>query len=566
MRKVFAVLSGIVGVLLVIVGVAAAVVIGPDDTASLPTREVDTGDAQVAYTTPGLFAYTDATLHVTAENADGPVFVGAAHAVDVASYLTDVRRFQLNEFSLDGLTGKAVDGALAAPEVAPDKATFWRTESDGEGEQALDVELDGSPIVVAVVPSGEPGALTMSVGLVLPGAFLVAVATAVLGLILIVVPMVLRRRRARSGSKDHVLAAQEPTTEDSGSAAAAGREAGAAATTERRRVPTVVPVLAVVATVLAGCAGIPAKSPQSAGPPTKIALTQAEAKAALADYDARNNAAIALSASKYDPSGWEKADQGILLREDLYATQYAKANQEKRTGDPRTNTAEVVYAPAFEGYPMYAIVAGRATGGQSDDDESADDESDLDVSVFERASAVSPWKQSVTASVPEDLLPDAQAPGPQSTPTEADGKAALALLPALVTFLETGKATAGLTPTKAMTSLRSNVIKKRTGIDSAEITADPASSAENQLGAGGSVQAVRTADGLIATYALTFTTVQRTLPNFSLTRDDAKEAKALGQTGPTRILVGRAVAAVVISIPDDGEPTVLAFRDRRVLT
>ena len=95
MRRLAFVLSVVIGALLLLVGGAAAVVIGPDDTVSASPIEVPAA-AKVAVTAPDLFPFTNTTLHLTAANAGGAVFLGTANPVDMGSYLSNVTRYQVH--------------------------------------------------------------------------------------------------------------------------------------------------------------------------------------------------------------------------------------------------------------------------------------------------------------------------------------------------------------------------------------------------------------------------------------------------------------------------------------
>src|SRR6218665_1794870 len=168
--RVLRVLSVAVGTMLLVVGAAAAIVVGPDDTASLPATTVQ--GAHVALTDQALFPYRNATLHVAATNTGGSVFVGATNPIDAESYLQGVTLLRVTQVSLaDGLGGPVHREAFSVPAVSPETTTFWDESAHGRGEQSIDVSLEGEAISVAVVPVGTAGVVSVSLGVVVPHAF-----------------------------------------------------------------------------------------------------------------------------------------------------------------------------------------------------------------------------------------------------------------------------------------------------------------------------------------------------------------------------------------------------------
>ncbi|GAB3585462.1 hypothetical protein [Calidifontibacter terrae] len=106
-------------------------------------------------------------------------------------------------------------------------------------------------------------------------------------------------------------------------------------------------VLMVGVVSLSACGGAtspkPAKSTaiarSAATRPRVAALNASGVKAILADYDRRNNPAIARSATG-DDSGWAAADSGGVLAADRYQTAAAAAMAQKVEGKPQTSVAD----------------------------------------------------------------------------------------------------------------------------------------------------------------------------------------------------------------------------------
>ena len=100
--KAVRLLIGVIALVLVVVGVAVAIVLGPDDTwggepAVLPDS------APVIATTPQLLNVAGAELRVSATTDEGEAFVGAGHPVHVQDYVRDVERTEITQLSADGV-------------------------------------------------------------------------------------------------------------------------------------------------------------------------------------------------------------------------------------------------------------------------------------------------------------------------------------------------------------------------------------------------------------------------------------------------------------------------------
>ncbi|MGL5930917.1 MAG: hypothetical protein ACRCY8_18445, partial [Dermatophilaceae bacterium] len=382
MRKLVVVLSSALGIVAFLVGVAAAVVVGPDDRVGTDTR-VDAGDAAALVSGPGLVAYRDATVVLEATGSGGPVFLGRAHPVDVRDWLGGAPRWVGTEVGLSGLTGEAVPAAEGAPADAtpadPASATFWAQRASGTGTQALTLELDGTPTQWVVVPP-ESGVVELGLAVELPRAFLAAVVVALVGVGLVVGAVVIRRLGRRHSPPAAVGAddARGPSREGDGERSASG-PTGATAWLGRLAATG-----GIVA--LAGCGALP--SSVDAYDPTTVArpaLTADQLAPMLADYDRRNNAAIAATAKSRDPRAWSSADAEVLLDQDEFSTRF-DALAKAPASPPVTHLGTRLYAPEFTAYPMYAVTAVEALSRGDKTPRPA-------VGVFVRRSASAPWLQ-----------------------------------------------------------------------------------------------------------------------------------------------------------------------------
>lgn len=211
-----------------------------------------------------------------------------------------------------GLRGEVVKGVAKTALSDPTKQTFWRAKATGTGTQTLALKLDGAPTEYVVMPIGQTGDVTVTSGIQIKNGFALSIATFVLGLLALTSGLLLlRRRRTPTEPAEDV----RPTNE-------ADAEARVSTTPSRTmsRIVTV-GVIGAVVPALAGCGMVPTKvDTWKSKAITKPAMAdQAEAVAAMKDYDRRNNAAIAQTAKAFDASAWQNADAGIVLANDRYS-------------------------------------------------------------------------------------------------------------------------------------------------------------------------------------------------------------------------------------------------------
>lgn len=555
MRRLAFVLSVVIGSLMLLVGGAAAALIGPDDSISAPPIEVPAA-AKVVVTAPDLFPFTNTTLHLTAASDGGAVFLGTANPVDVGSYLSNVTRYHVHGVGVGGGRGSVKDGELAVPVHSPETTTFWVDSVTGPGAQSLDVPLTGDLFTIAVVPVGEPGALSFSIGVTLAGAFLAAVGIAVVGLLLVAVPLVWRRRAAAGAAPtgpSHPREREDAADPDEplrGPSTSTTEEARNHAVNRAQKLSVVGFVGAVA---LTGCSSYPQPATLPTEPPTQVAIQPDDVPAALASYDERNNAARMLSAGSFDPSGWASADMGPVLRSDEFDTAYRKAVGTPEAVPPGTHTADAVYAPEFDAYPMWFMMVGTPTTEGVEPDPAA---ATSRILVFERASVVEPWRMSRTVGLPNDERPTPLPVGAASTASDAQELAAVAAMESVRTFLATGTVTT-VVPDESLTAVREDFTRDRGGLSVGALTVTPIGSAEDPTGPDGAIRLVAVEGGALAT--ITFDYQYNAYPSAgnSVHYTDAAFAQATGQVGERQSLTNKSVVTVAVSIPDDGPPVAL---------
>jgi hypothetical protein len=520
--KVVRVLSIVLGAVLLIAGIAVAAYVGPDDEVDLGAHRVGPPEAPMIATQPDFFSLRDATVVVRARSAGG-VFVGAAPDREVTDYTKGVRHYALNDFSTSGeLGGTVVKGDAQQPD--PTKATFWSEQAHGSGEQRIQMSLTDSPSGF-VVQATKPGpGTTIGVGIKLSGLFLLAVVVALVGLVLIVLPVLLGRRARRR---------RTTLAEESGAAAP--------------RAVLFALVAGLLAVLLGGCFAIPKKADSGTAGAAPALADPAAAAALQKDYDTRNNAAIrAASNAPYDAKAWAGADTGPLLEVDSFDTGLAKAK--KSTSKPLVHGAPSrAYVPAASTYPLYAMVASDVRSGEAKPAPSV-----VGLAVFTRDRAVAPWLAQASLGVKRAQLPKALAYGAASTPTKAQVARATTVAGSLVDYYTSGKKP-DYTVTKA---LNAPVVlaKKQFGANSAQV-ARSAVTARLYGDATTSVRVVRVKGGVLAIASYVADVVVTPKPGLMLAFSGI-EGQIRGTT-PVARLSQQGVATAAWMVPDSGKPTVL---------
>lgn len=348
MKKLVGVILAVVGLLVAAAGVAGVVLIGSDNVMDSPATTLKIGDAKAVVSTPGLLAYEDTTMQVTAERSGGQVFIGRAHPIDAKNYLSGAPTFGLTRVDGSGVAGEPVKGDAGVSLTDPAKQTFWTDTATGSGKQSLDLELDGSPTQYVVIPIGEGGDITMSSGVKIANAFALSIGAIVLGLLALVAGIVLmRRRRTSTTTADRADTPAEQgarTRHDDDST----HEPTETSKDSSRTAPRLVTGLAAAVLVpsLAGCGMVPTRvEPWKNDEITKTSLAASEATTVLKDYETRNDAALKQAAEKYDTDAWNGVDDGVILSADVYETRYAQAKKDKSVASATMKVGPQVYSP-----------------------------------------------------------------------------------------------------------------------------------------------------------------------------------------------------------------------------
>ena len=458
MRKLLGIVLLILGIPVLLVGAAAAVLVGTDDTVDVATETVDT--AAAAFVVPSsVLGFAGPTLVVTAEVDGADTFIGTAHPVHVASYLDGVAHTDVTDVSWSREV-TLTDVPAAGDEVTPPppaELDWWQQRSVGGGTQRVEAELTEEPVSV-VVTAAEP---TSPLNATVTGAvrwdnlFVTAVVTGVIGLLLVLLGIMSlraarRRKRARlaaerenePGSNGHV----DPRDDDVAPPQASSPDPGAPPmrpppprrpTSNRPPPPpagggqgqslriagVVIPAIALVA----GCAALPEQVDTSS--PTLLAATADQNESFFAAYTEVNNEANAAQ----DPELLAAIETGPLLEASTFGFQIERA-QGIEPADPFTVTPTALASPRFAEYPLFYL----ATATTGDDGTSH--------YLLTRPTATQPWRAAATVTVSDEQPFDLVA-AVSSTPTVADADSAdagLAALDVVREYAETGEAPEGL--------------------------------------------------------------------------------------------------------------------------
>lgn len=179
----------------------------------------------------------------------------------------------------------------------------------------------------------------------------------------------------------------------------------------------------------------------------------------MADYDTRNNAAIAKAAS-FDASGWSASDTGLALLTDEMATKLDQARNQAPDGAPLTHTGAVAHAPDVTGAPQWVLVAADRNGTPN-------------IYGFVRTSSSDPWRQESYATLAAPA-PAPAAPGAAATPSQSQMAAATEAAGQVgSTLAAMGQGPIVLTGEAATMVRRLASDKSGLGADSLTITATP---------------------------------------------------------------------------------------------
>ncbi len=215
----------LLGVVLMIVGVAAAVAFGPDDRVrSQPQRLVSRGLAVI--TAPAAIGYSGPTIELTVtRKASDPVFLGVGYHVDVRDYLTGSTYTQIDSVDLTFDVATSDVKGKGRPDVGPEDLDWWLITGSGKGSATVTFPLPDAAVDIVVTDPGlRPGLdVTVTAAVVQQGAFVGGLALSVSGVGLAVVGRMLTSSdpasRLRRRTAEYWLGRRDKTKQERGSAA-----------------------------------------------------------------------------------------------------------------------------------------------------------------------------------------------------------------------------------------------------------------------------------------------------------------------------------------------------------
>lgn len=348
MRRAIGPVLLILGVVLVLLGGVASLVVGPDDTVDVAGEEMSAAAGIPVVTAPALTAVSGVDLVVEAE-APGGVFVGAAHRVDIDDLVEDVHHVRVTGLRPGRVVESTRGGGrfLRGTRASVDELDVWREQAAGRGRQQITVPLTETPVGVLVLPSAEDSP-TVAFGYRVAGLFALCLGVTVLGLSLLAIWVVRRMRRRRAGSPHGGISADAVGT--------AGTD-GAVGTSTRRPTP-VARAAGTTAVTLAGVMTVTACVPTvlAVETPRKVALESYDVEHVVVELaERRRSAAEAARHPMSNAAVWIHAVAGPWRETADFATRHDHLVKEKSPPPTALEAGGRVWAPAFDSYPMWAL-------------------------------------------------------------------------------------------------------------------------------------------------------------------------------------------------------------------
>ena len=197
-----------IAVIIIVAGVAAVAIAGAnggnDGYLTTPTYDMDTDGHAVTFGAADMHSAADGwvpwrglfSTRVSAEAADGRVFVGIGPANDVAAYLEDVQHTRVSDLGVLPSHVETEDQVGSTAPGRPGAQDFWVVQKAGAGEQTIEWEpTDGSWTAVVMNADGSAGVDVaagggVSIGVLWPIG-LALLAAGVLGLLVAIVLLVI---------------------------------------------------------------------------------------------------------------------------------------------------------------------------------------------------------------------------------------------------------------------------------------------------------------------------------------------------------------------------------------
>jgi hypothetical protein len=205
MRRLVALIVVAVGALAVVLGVAAAIVFGPDDKITSGPHALQSNGVAVV-TRPAAIRYYGLTVQVDvhATRSRDRVFVGIGRSVDVADYLRRSTYTRIDSVGLPWKAATTVVHGSRSPEAPPTDLDVWLDSQSGHRAASITSTLPDAPVAVVVMNAdGSSGVhVTTDLSVAERGMFVGGLATAVAGVGVGALGWVLRTPRTRTVTGD----------------------------------------------------------------------------------------------------------------------------------------------------------------------------------------------------------------------------------------------------------------------------------------------------------------------------------------------------------------------------
>ncbi|TCC07569.1 hypothetical protein [Kribbella soli] len=434
-RRIFGVLLALIGLIVAVVGGAAAFwLIGPDNTVQSGEQHLSSKGLAIA-STPDLLNRHGPVLHVDVRSTKNqPVFVGVARDFDVSSYLKGFAHTKLVQVQYPIALSTQDEKGTAGPLAAPDTLDWWVAKANGTGTQSIAWPIEDGPYDVVVMNADGKTApdVQVDLGIEIPKAFASALGVFAVGIVLLALGILLVLFRRRPAKPQHGEPAHLPHAQDNSQSPQAQYPPTQPAPVQyppaqgappaRPPMPTGpqhqgqpvqgqpvqqpphgqpqrpagggairrVIVGGLAFGLVSGCAAVPQADSVTAL--TRPAITDSAAVAVIKHYNVVNNKAN----STRDDKLIATVEGGNLVRESQAGYEIDRVAKDKPTG-PFVYTNPVIGAPQSAAYPMsFVSNSGISTN-----------KAYRHLGVWERETAGSPWMITFAAGVKTAVkLPD----------------------------------------------------------------------------------------------------------------------------------------------------------------
>lgn len=448
-RVLPAVLLGLLGAPLLLVGAGLALAAGPDDVLMGKETPIEQG---AAYSTPEAFAFDRLPVTVRVE-AMGETYVGVGNPVDVLDVVEGTRAVKIARTPLTRVSGVAGSG-----EQVPDasQALWWEEKVSGSGTQELTVTLTGEPVsFLAASRDGTP--IKVAFGYRIDGIFAVSLGIAGFGALLLIGALVLlltgRRERPDQWQPPRPVPYVHPTHPAGHPAPPRPPAAGL-----YRRLGVAAGV-GVLTFSLTGCSIPVAVELEQV---SKVSLPDDDVSAVIREWSERSDEAIeANRRGKWKAEEWGQAASGptlAMFQAATVAAQAAGSKQRPRTFEVHAGRS---WSVRLDEYPMWAVVEINGGGRRSP------------LAIYEQQDALSPWTHRGEVKVKASAIPT---PVEGAAPVAAaEAKRVQDVADKIEAYLGEPQGIEGVAGVKKLRALRREMdaYVAELGVDTVRTTAEP---------------------------------------------------------------------------------------------